>query len=264
METRPGNHSTVEKNFLGCTLPAGQSVQQDLDGVIDCLMRHKNMAPFMATRLIRSLVTSNPSPAYVKRVADVFAGAGTGVRGDLRATVTAILLDPEARQDAASVTQGRLKEPILQSTNLLRALNGSFSSTHGLTYLFDYMAQSVLAPPSVFSWFSPLYRVPGKPLFGPEFQIYSPTESALRGNFLYTLLSSSGGDSVVDLSPFQPYGNDMPALVEATNRVLLHGRMPAALKQVIATAAAAGYDATTRIQTALYLTALTGQFAVQY
>jgi hypothetical protein len=157
-----------------------------------------------------------------------------------------------------------LKEPILQAANLLRALNGQFTSTQGLTYLFDYMAQSVLSPPSVFSWFSPLYRVPGKPLFGPEFQIYSPTESALRGNLLYTLLSTSGGDSVVDLSPFQPYGNDMTALVEAANQVLLYGRMPAGMKQAIATAAAPGYDANTRILTVLYLTALSGQYAVQY
>ncbi len=107
------------------------------------------------------------------------------------AVVRAILTDAEARQDTATVNQGRLKEPILQIAGLLRALNGQFSSTQGLTYLFDYMSQSVLTPPSVFSWFSPLYRVPGSALFGPEFQIYSPTEATLRGNFFYSILLES-------------------------------------------------------------------------
>jgi len=264
METRQGNHDTTAKSFLGCSLPAGQSVQQDLDGLLDCLMSHPNTAPFIATRLIRSLVTSNPSPGYIGRVADVFAAKNGGVPGDLTAVVRAILTDAEARQDTATVNQGRLKDPILQIAGLLRALNGQFSSTQGLTYLFDYMSQSVLAPPSVFSWFSPLYRVPGSPLFGPEFQIYSPTEATLRGNFFYSILSSPAGDTVVDLSPFQAYGNDMPGLVEAVNQVLLYGRMPAAMKQALITAASPGYDAKTRILTVLYLTALSGQYAIQY
>lgn len=227
-------------------------------------MSHPNIAPFIATRLIRSLVTSNPSGAYIQRVASVFANNGNGVAGDLKAVVTAILLDPEARQDTPVATQGRLKEPILQVSGFLRALNGGFSSTQQLTYLFDYMAQSVLNPPSVFSWFSPLYRVPHSSLFGPEFQIYSPTEATLRGNLLFGMLNYSGGDTVIDLSPFQPYGNDMPNLVEAVNQVLLYGRMPAAIKQVLIDAATPGYDARSRIETVLYLTALSGLYAVQY
>ena len=264
MEARPGNHATTAKGFLGCSLSSGQSVQHDLDGVIDCLVNHHNTAPFIATRLIRSLVTSNPSPAYVKRVADVFAGTQGGAVGDMKAVLRAILTDPEARRDTAGATEGRLKEPILQTAGLLRALNGQFSSTHGLTYLFDYMAQAVLAPPSVFSWFSPLYRMPGSALFGPEFQIYSPTEATLRGNLFHMLLTNPGGAATPDLSPFQAYGNDMPNLVEAVNQVLLYGRMPAGMKQALIAAAAPGYDANTRITTVVYLTALSGQYAVQY
>src|SRR5205823_6202606 len=75
--------------------------------------------------LIRALVTSNPSPAYVKRVADVFANNGGGVRGDLAATARAVLLDPEARQDAPTATQGHLKDPILHSLGLIRVLGGT-------------------------------------------------------------------------------------------------------------------------------------------
>lgn len=264
METRQQNHDTSAKSFLGCTLPANQSVQQDLDSLIDCLMNHPNTAPFIATRLIRSLVTSNPSPGYIQRVAAVFADDGGGVRGDLAAVVRAILLDAEARQDTPTVNQGRLKEPILQVANFLRALNGNFNSGQQLTYLFDYMAQPVLSPPSVFSWYSPLYRIPKSPLFGPEFQIYTGSEATLRGNFIYSLLNYPGGDVTIDLSPFQAYGNDMPGLVEAVNQVLLYGRMPAGIKQVLITAATPGYDAKTRIETVLYLTALSGQYAVQF
>lgn len=260
----PARHDLTAKSYLGATVPAGQTVAQDLDSLLDCLIHHPNTAPFLATRLIRSLVTSNPSGAYIQRVANVFADNGSGVTGDLQAVVTAILLDPEARLDTPTPTAGRLKEPILHISGLLRALNGRFSSTQQLTYLFDYMRQSPLNPPSVFSWFSPLYRVPHSPLFGPEFQIYSPTEATLRGNFFFFILHHPGPDVVIDLAPFQPYGNDLPALVEAANQTLLYGRMPAAMKQVLLTAAAPGYDAATRIETVLYLTALSGLYAVQY
>lgn len=263
METRQQNHDLTAKKFLGCTLPAGQTVVQDLDGLLDCLMAHPNMAPFIATRLIRSLVTSNPSPEYIHRVADVFADNGAGVRGDLKAVIRAVLMDAEARQDNPTVNSGRLKEPILQVTSFLRALNGRFTSGQQLTYLFDYMGQSVLSPPSVFSWFSPLYHVPKSPLFGPEFQIYSPTEATLVGNFLGYILGNPSSDTQIDLSPFQPYGNDMPSLVEAVNQALLFGRMPAGMKQALINAAAPGYDAKTRIETVIYLAALSGQFAVQ-
>lgn len=265
MEPRPANHDPSAKSFLGCSLPANQTVEQDLDALLDCLMQHPNTAPFIATRLIRSLVTSNPSPDYIQRVATVFADNGQGVRGDLRAVVRAILLDPEARNDSATVNQGRLKEPVLHVCGFLRALGGRFGPAQQVTYLFDYMGQSVLAPPSVFGWFSPLYRLPGNPqLFGPEFQIYSPTEATLRANMLYSIINYPGADMPVDLTPFQTYGNDMPALVEKVNQTLLYGRMPAQIRQAIIQAASPGYDARTRIETALYLAALTGQYAVQH
>ena len=264
MEARPKYHDTSSKSVLGVTIPAGQTVQQDLDSVIDILMNHPNTAPFIATRLIRLLVMSNPSPAYIQRVADVFVNNGAGVRGDLKAVVTAIIMDPDARQDVPTVNSGRLKDHILQVTGFLRSLNGQFTSGQQLTYIFDYLAQSILAPPSVFNWYSPLYHVPKSPLFGPEFQIYTPSEATSRGNLIFYFINQSAGDTIIDLTPFQPYGNDMTGLVEVANQILLYGRMPAEVKQAIITAAAPGYDAKTRIETVLYLTALTGQYAVQH
>lgn len=97
--------------FLGCTLPAGQTTRQDLTAALDCVFAHPNVGPFLATHLIRSLVSSNPWPADVQRVAAVFDNNGAGVRGDLRATLRAILLDAEARDDAAGANSGRLKDP---------------------------------------------------------------------------------------------------------------------------------------------------------
>ena len=265
METRQSTHDTGSKAFLGCSAPSGQSVEQDLDSVIDCLMAHPNTPPFIATRLIRSLVMSNPSPQYIKRVADVFAGTQTGVRGDLRATVRAILTDPEARQDTPTATQGRLKEPILQVAGFLRALNGGFNETSGVDYLFYRMGQSVLEPPTVFSWFSPLFRLPNSALYGPEFQVYSPSEAVQKGNLLFTILTGgTGSDVTFDLSPFKPYGDDVPGLVEAVNRTFHYGRMPAEMKQSLITAVTPQQDANARIITAVFLSALSGQYAVQY
>ncbi len=260
----PGNHDSSQKNILGVILPGGQTVDQDLDSVLDILFNHPNTAPFIATRLIRSLVTSNPSPAYITRIANVFDNNGAGVRGDLKSIVTAILLDPEARNDTPAVNGGRLKEPILQISNLLRALNGGYTATQQVTYIYNHLGQMPIGPPSVFNWFSPLYHMPRSSLFGPEFQIYTPSEATLRGNFMHWLLTQSGNTATFDLSPFQPYGNDMPGLVEAVNQVLLYGRMEPAMKQILIDAAKPGYDAKTRIMTVLYLTALSGQYAVQY
>lgn len=264
METRPAIHATGQKSVLGVTIPAGQSVEQDLDSVIDILFNHPNTPPFIATRLIRSLVMSNPSPEYITRVANVFANNGSGVRGDLKAVVTAILLDPEARNDVPTVNGGRLKEPILQISGFLRALNGAYLPTQQVTYIYESLAQMPLGPPSVFNWFSPLYRIPNSSLLGPEFQIYSPSEATLRGNFIYWLLTEGKGTVLLDLSPFQTFGDDMSGLADAVNQVLLNGRMDAAMKQILINAASPGYDAKTRIQTMLYLAALSGQYAVQY
>ena len=264
LEPRSASHDTTKKLILGTVLPANQTPDQDLDGLLDILFQHPNLPPFICTRLIRSLVTSNPSPGYVQRVVSTFIDNGAGVRGDLRSVVTAILLDAEARQDTPTTNGGRLKEPILQISGFLRALGGSYSATEGLTYLYDEFAQMPLGAPSVFGWYSPSYHIPGSSLFGPEFQVYTSSEAVLRGNLFYELLTNPGTDASVNLAPFQIYGNDMAGLAEAANQALLYGRMDTGLKNALINAAAPGYDAQTRIITVLYLTALSGQYAVQY
>ena len=258
------NHDTTQKTFLGCTLPAGQTTTQDLNGFLDCLFNHPNVGPFIATRLIRSLVTSNPSPAYIQRIATVFNNNGAGVRGDLAAVVKAILTDAEARNDAAPPTSGRLKDPIFHMISFVRALNGSLSPTNGLPWLFSRLAQAPLTPPSVFSFYSPLYHIPRTPYFGPEFQIYTPTESILRGNFLWEIISNPATDMTTDLSPFVSVAGNTQQLIDAVDQTLLYGRMPAPMRQSLANAIVAQTDNTSRMQTALYLTALSGFYAIQY
>ena len=115
-------HNTSAKTILGHTLPANQTAQQDLDDAIDVIFNHPNVGPFLATRLIRALVTSNPSPAYIARVAQCFNDNGAGVRGDMQAVIRAILLDPEARNDTPPATFGRLRTPMQHTIALARAL----------------------------------------------------------------------------------------------------------------------------------------------
>ncbi|NRF67406.1 DUF1800 domain-containing protein [Aquincola sp. S2] len=265
MIPREVNHDTQAKNFLGCGLAAGQTTQQDTHAALDCIFAHPNVGPFIATRLIRSLVTSNPSPAYVQRITGVFNNNGSGVRGDLRATVRAILLDAEARNDAALPTSGRLKDPIFHILSIARALGGSISATNQQAWSFSRTGQTPLAPPSVFGFYSPMFRVPQSALYGPEFQIYSPTEAVLRGNFIWQILSNPGGDFPVDIQRFVNLGGNVNGLIDACDQTFLYGRMPAAMKQSISAAVTAQQgDNRTKALTALYLTLLSGQHAIQY
>src|SRR5438034_2619362 len=121
------HHSTGEKDILDdVVIPAGQSAEQDLQMTLDTIFNHPNVAPFVCRQLIQRMVTSNPSPGYIYRVASVFNDNGQGVRGDLRAVVRAILMDYDARGPAlATQGAGHQREPIVRLTDLLRAFGGS-------------------------------------------------------------------------------------------------------------------------------------------
>lgn len=265
MEPREQNHDAGAKAlFNGITLPAGQTVEQDLETVIDAVFQHPNVPPFIATRLIRSLVTSNPSPAYIQRVADVFADNGQGVRGDLKAVLTAVLTDTEATALPA-VQHGHLKDPVLHVIGLARALGVQIANPNNFLYAFSNLGQLVLSPSTVFSFYSPLAPLPGHPgFYGPEFQIYTPALAIQRANFIYGLLSGQFGSSFsVNLTPFTDLADDPPALVEKVNQVLLQGRMSSELRAIVLTATNAVSDANQRALGALYLTAISSEYAVQ-
>jgi len=194
----------------------------------------------------------------------VFNDNGSGVRGDLAAVVRAILKDAEARNDAATPNSGRLKDPMYNIVSLSRALGGSIAPTNGLPWEFSLEAQTPLTPPSVFSFYSPNYHIPKTPLFGPEFQIYTPTEAVERGNFFWLIISNPGPDFPISLAPFVAAAGNIPQLIDVCDQTLLYGRMPMAMRQSLANAIAAQQDNNSRMQTALYLTTLSGLYAVQY
>ena len=128
---------------------------------IDNIFQHANVPPFVATRLIRSLVTSNPSPCYIERVAIVFANNGQGVRGDMKAVIRAVLTDPEAVR-FSSADAGRLKDPILHVIGFGRALGARITDPNVFMYVFSNLSQRVLTPTTVFSFYSPLGDAAGR------------------------------------------------------------------------------------------------------
>lgn len=262
MQPRDVNHDMRAKSFFGCALPANQTTVADLDAALDCVFRHPNVAPFISTRLIRSLVTSNPSPAYIARVSAVFDNNGAGVKGDLRAVVRAILTDPEARSDAATGSSGRLRDPTLHITAFVRALNGRITPGNQLSWQMSQMAQQPLVAPSVFGFYSPTYRIPPG-VFAPEFQIYSPTEAIFRGNMLWQVITSPGSDFVTDMTPFTTAPNSVE-LINRIDQTFMYGRMPQAMRQSLANVMAAQSTPTERMHIALYLTAVSGLYVVQY
>lgn len=261
---RDVNHDMRAKSLLGCNLPANQTAQQDMNAALDCVFRHPNVGPFVSLRLIRQMVKSNPSPGYVARVAATFDNNGSGVRGDLRAVVRAVLVDSEARDDNTSTTTGRLRDPVQHLVALLRQLGGSVTASNQLGWELGRTGETPLAPPSVFGFYSPLFRVPQTTLNGPEFQIYSPTEAVLRGNLFWRVFNQPGGDFTLSLAPFTAVAANTTSLIDRVDQILLYGRMPAGMRQVLATAINAQSDNTQRMLTALYLTVLSGQHAVQF
>lgn len=181
-----GYHDATEKTMIdGTILPAGQTGLQDVNNAIDVLFNHPNIAPFISIRLIQQMVKSNPSPAYVNRVANAFNNNGNGVRGDMQAVVKAILTDPEARKCEIIDTPqtGKLLQPIERFTNLFLAFDVSTPS--GKLWIKDEieiegkLEQSFLRAPSVFNFFSPFYAeseyVQPNDMVSPEFQILHST-----------------------------------------------------------------------------------------
>jgi uncharacterized protein (DUF1800 family) len=258
----PSRHNAQPKTILGVTLPGGQSIHKDLDDSLDILFNHPNVGPFIATRLIRALVTSNPSPAFIADISAVFANNGLGVRGDLKAVVRAIILHPEARNDSPDASFGRLRTPMQSIIALSRALNMNPGPASQFNYLLSYMNESLLDAPSVFGHYSPTFRIPGGGgLFGPEFQIYSASDAVNRANFFYSMMNQYPINPA--LQPFVGIASNSTMLINAADNALLFGRMSQTTRTAINTALAASSDNNQRVVGALYLTAVSGEFQIQ-
>ena len=261
-----GEHDSGSKQLLnGYVAPAGLTPQQDLDAALDNIFNHPNLGPFVATQLIRHLVKSNPSPAYVGRVAAAFNDNGKSVRGDMQAIITAILLDPEARANDNGgndrPTDGHLQEPALFMAGMVRAFGGQMTNQNYYPTDLANMGQDVFTSPSVFNYYAPDYDVPGTTLMGGEFQIYTPNNAILRANEVSSLFSqwgsavqNNGPGTTVDLTPFLPLASNPTTLVNALDLTLTHGVMPAAMKSSIVAAVSAETNGALRqVQLGAYL-----------
>lgn len=265
------NHDTGAKTLLdGHPVPAGLTAEQDLDGALDYLFRHPNMGPFLAKRLIGSLVTSNPSPGYIARVAAVFDSDAEGKRGELKSVVRAILLDPEARagdNTAHTATSGHLREPVLYTISLLRALGARLAEENRLPNSTSAMGQNLYYQPTVFNYFQLLNRinVDGKELSAPEFEILTPSNALARINYVDSVAYQRLGPSLtVDLVPWVNLATVHKwFLCEALNRALLYGRMTEEMRDKIQMALDTTTDAGARAQAALYLVASSALYQVQ-
>ena len=201
MSFYPEFHDNEDRNILGgVTVPAGADGEARLQLALDTLFNHPNVGPFLARQLIQKFVTSNPSPGYIHRVASIFNDDGTGTRGNLGATIKAVILDYEARSPAVrnSVSFGKPSEPLLRYTRMIRALPGKLpnAANGDPNYYFNLQyslpEQGPLLSPSVFNFFQPVYSNPGliarAGLLSPEFQIFGETNAIRQANLTFAFV----------------------------------------------------------------------------
>ena len=279
MKQVASRYETGAKTFLGTTIPAGTDATQGLTLALDAIFAHANVAPFFSRQLIQRLVTSNPSPAYVARVAGVFNDDGSGTKGNLRAVIRALLLDDEARSAAAAAgpSFGKLREPMLRFAAWARAYGvTSPSGAWAVGSTADpatRLAQSPLRSPTVFNFFRPGYVPPNTgigiaALVAPEFQITN--ESSVIGviNFMQRAVAGTVGDLTPDYSSVLSLADDATALINEIDLVLAANQLSAATITSLATAVAtmpSGADALrrSRINAALVLVLAAPEFIVQ-
>lgn len=275
----PAFHENSSKTIVGgIIIPADLGGREDLMRTLDALFQHPNTGPFISRQLIQRLVTANPSPAYVYRVAEKFADNGAGIRGDLGAVVRAILTDYEARSPAVADDPGygKLKEPLLRLTGVLRSLNATSSSGHyipSFANVYPQLNQAALRSPSVFNFFEPGYVYPGPlaaaGLVAPEFQITNDTTAISVPNLLRAMIfatSTRENAVTLDLAAEQALVANVPALLDHLALLMANGQLgPATRARIINALAAlsAGTSPRERAQTAVLLIATSPEGATQ-
>jgi uncharacterized protein (DUF1800 family) len=278
MTLTASRHETGVKTFLGTSIAAGTSGEDSLKMALDTLFAHPNLSPNISRQLILRLVTSNPSPAYVARIGAVFNNDGSGVKGNLKAVVKAILLDDEARSSAklTDASFGKQREPVLRLAAWAR-FTGATSTADAWTVgntsdPASRLAQSPLRSGSVFNFFRPGYAPPNSAvgsagLVAPEFQITN--ESSVVGylNYMQGVVKNGAGDVKSTYTALLPMADTAATLVDEINVVLAAGQLSSASVTLITAAVngmAAGTDAArlNRIYTALVLVLAAPEFII--
>lgn len=268
-------------------VPSGQSGIQDFEDAIDNLFHHPNVGPFFGKAMIQFLVTSNPSPAYISRVAAAFNDNGDGIRGDIKAVIKAILLDEEARQcdPVDHPTAGKLREPIIRYTGAMKAFKGAPTGDfilHSMSRWFERVGQVPLYAPSVFNFYLPDYQPNGiiadLDLVAPAFQIHNSTTSIgylnevnswTRLNEFIDDISNTledmgieENDVLLDLSEEMALAGDPAALTEHLNILLACGQLSVRTKEVITEAITYLSSSPERISLAVYLVLMSPDYAI--
>lgn len=270
----PTWHETGTKLLLnGQTLAAGGTAQSDLKAALDNAFNHPNTGPFICRQLIQKLVCSNPSPGYVYRVAQEFNNNGSGVRGDMKAVIRAILTDYEARSSNMLANQGfgKLKEPILRVTAVMRGAGAtSYTGLWAIDKTDDELRQTPLRSPTVFNFFEPGYVHPGtlasNGLVAPEFQITNESTTMSVANFqgggIFT--GYQYGDINFGAMPaLQALAPNPTALVDKLNNTLCAGQLSSSAKTIIVNHLNTIPDNLTRARVAVFMIAISSQFATQ-
>jgi uncharacterized protein (DUF1800 family) len=282
--TRPMKHNAAnfqsgDKTVLGTTIPGSLGGPEALSLALDTLANHPNVGPFMGRQLIQRFTMSHPSPAYVGRVAAVFNNNGSGVRGDLKATLRAVLLDPEARASPTGNASGRLREPIQRFVQWGRTFG--ITSTSGRWPIGDTsdpasrLGQSPWRSPSVFNFFRPGYVPPGNELAAnqitaPEFQLLNESTVAGYLNFMQSVISNgfSSGDVTANYAAELSLATDPPALLAHLNLRLAAGAIhPVTLSELstaVATIAASNAAGQlNRVRAAILLVMAAPEYLIQ-
>jgi uncharacterized protein (DUF1800 family) len=265
-------HDMTSKILLnGTVLPAGGTAEQDLKGALDNIFSHPNVGPFVCTQLIQHLVTSTPSAAYVSRVSAIFANNGSGVRGDMKAVLQAILTDQEARagDTNAAFDGGHLREPILFITAMMRGLGFTNkdvnSSYNSLSTYSNNLSERPYRANSVFNFFSPSYVIPATTLNAPEFGIENTATATLRLSLADSIVNNKISGFTVDLSSTSSLGvlaATPSALVSNLNMLLMHSQMPTAMNTTIVNAITPLTSNAQRVRVAIYLIVTSSQYKV--
>ncbi len=267
-------HDMTAKTLLnGTVLPAGQTAEADLQGALTNIFNHQNVGPFVCKQLIQHLVTSTPSPAYVARVAAVFANNGSGVRGDMQAVIRAILEDQDARAGDTDPTYdgGHLREPMLWMTNFLRAVGFTNTDANGSYFSLSNYSNNLSERPyrssSVFNFFPPSYVVPQTTLNAPEFDLENSATAILRLSLADSFVNNKITGFTIDLSATSPLGqlaaSSPDQLVDMLGTIFMHGQMPSDMRSEILSAIG-GLGTAQQVRVATYLVITSSQYKVMH
>jgi uncharacterized protein (DUF1800 family) len=275
-------HEPGTKSFLNTTIPAGQKGMKDIEMAVDHIFRHPNVGPFIGKQLIQKMVTSNPSPDYIKKVAETFNDNGNGVRGDMAAVFKAILLHPEARscESLKSPTQGKLQEPLVRFLERIR----NYKIFPGIenTIYFDggvvdyYSQQNILTSPTVFNFYQPTYSPLGSirnnSMVGPEFQIHNSITSIRWANsimgpdylitYSYWAVRREGHYDVDISEELLPFANDVEALINQIDKRFTRGQMAPKTRRLLRSNINQNVSAKRRINDAVGILLLSPEFNI--